>query len=96
MLLRKLGYEQAGPTPCATDNDGVLIQATKAVNHAMAKHYRIAQAFIRMLTQSGEVLVCRVDSELNPADTLTKPLPRISFERHRLAIMGPQAMPGSI
>ena len=93
LLLYELGYGQTRPTPCYTDNDGVLIQATKAVNHAMAKHYRIAQAFIRMLTSDREVEVRRVNSQDNPADTFTKPLPRAAFETHRLAIMGPQTEP---
>jgi len=93
LLLYELGYAQASPTPCFTDNDGVLIQATKAVNHAMAKHYRIAQAFIRMLTNNSEVKVRRVDTADNPADAFTKPLTRIAFEKHRLAIMGPQDDP---
>jgi hypothetical protein len=94
LLLYELGYGQLRPTPCFTDNDGVLIQATKAVNHAMAKHYRIAQAFIRMLTDSKEVEVRRVDSADNPTDTFTKALPKAAFEKHRLAIMGPQDDPG--
>jgi hypothetical protein len=96
LLLYELGYGQLHPTPCFTDNDGVLIQATKAVNHAMAKHYRIAQAFIKMLTGTKEVEVRRVDSAENPSDTFTKPLPQAAFDKHRLAIMGPQEAPGSI
>ena len=93
LLLRELGFAMPGPTPCRTDNDGVLKQATKAVNHAMAKHYRIAQAFIRMLTTSREIVVLRVNSEDNPADTFTKPLPKGPFIKHRLTIMGPQDPP---
>ena len=95
LLLHELGYTQRRPTPCFTDNDGVIIQATKAVNHAMAKHYRIAQAFIRMLTNDKEVEVRRVDTADNPTDTFTKPLPKSAFEKHRLAIMGPQDEPGT-
>ena len=93
-ILWELGFGQLGPTPSYTDNDGVLLQATKAVNHAVAKHYRIAQAFIKMLTTAKEVDVRRVDSKMNPSDTFTKPLPKESFDRHRLAIMGPQENPG--
>ena len=59
----------------------------------MDKHYRIAQDFERQLTDSLEVLVLRVDTEDNPSDTFTKPLPRASFEKHRLAVMGPQEDP---
>ena len=93
LLLDELGHRQVSSTPCFTDNDGVLIQATKAVNHAMAKHYRIAQAFIRMLATNKEVIVKRVGTVDNPADIFTKPLPKPSFQQHRLAIMGPQDDP---
>jgi hypothetical protein len=61
----------------------------------MAKHYRIAQAFIRMLTESKMVNVRRVDTTENPSDTFTKALPKAAFEKHRLAIMGPQCNPSA-
>ena len=41
-LLSELGFPQQEPTTCYSDNDGVVIQSTKVVNHASAKHYRIA------------------------------------------------------
>ena len=82
-------------TPGHTDNDGVLKQETKSVNHSIAKHYRIAQGFIRMVTLGKVVEVLRVDSELNQSDTLPKPLAKLLFERHRTTIMGPQSPPSS-
>ena len=41
-----------------------------------------------------EVKAVRVDSADNLSDTFSKALPRASFEKHRLAIMGPQDEPG--
>jgi hypothetical protein len=93
-ILHELGYGDERSTPCYTDNDGVLIQAGKAVNHSMAKHYRIAQAFIRMLATNKEIKACSIGTNDNPADTFTKPLLTVPFVRHRLAIMGPQDEPG--
>jgi hypothetical protein len=95
LILHELGYGQSDATECLSDNDGVLSQVTKSVNHATAKHYRIAQAFIRMLFNTKEIKGGRVDSEDNPSDTFTKPLPRAAFQRHRLTIMGPQTKPVS-
>ena len=46
-LLDELGIPMTEPTELSTDNDGVLKQSTKTVNHTTAKHYRIAQAYIR-------------------------------------------------
>jgi hypothetical protein len=93
LLLYEIGYGQRKPTKTRTDNAGVLVQATKAVNHAVAKHYRIAQGFIRMLCRGDTIEVDRVSSDDNPADTFTKPLARVLFEKHRLTIMGPQEPP---
>ena len=91
--LSELGFPQKGHTECLTDNDGVIIQSTKAVNHAMAKHYRIAQAFIRQVCDDGLVKAVSVDTRLNPSDLGTKALHSPSFIRHRDAIMGPQEVP---
>ena len=38
---------QTNATELDTDNQGVHIQSTKAINHATAKHFRVSQAFIR-------------------------------------------------
>jgi hypothetical protein len=95
LLLYELGYGRDKPTKSRTDNDGVFNQATKAINHALAKHYRIAQGYIKMLEKDGVIAVDRVDSLENPADTFTKPLAKAAFEKHRLTIMGPQEPPAS-
>ena len=93
LLLNDLGYEQEGPTPCETDNDGVIIQSTKLVNHAAAKHYRISQAFIRQIVLDSLVEPVPVNTNDNPADMGTKALHAPAFHRHRAAVMGPQDRP---
>ena len=95
LLLKELGYPQEDPTPAYSDNDGVIIQSTKAVNHATAKHYRISQAFIRQLGEDGVVKAIPVDTAYNSSDLGTKPLAFQLFSRHRGALMGPQTAPGS-
>jgi hypothetical protein len=47
ILLAELHFEMDEPTELRTDNDGVLKQNTKSINHTTTKHYRIAQAYIR-------------------------------------------------
>ena len=92
-MLREMGFPQLKPTKIQTDNQGVLIQSEKSVNHSVAKHYRIAQAFIRQLVASGVVKGSDVRSGENSSDIGTKPLLSEPFIRHRLAIMGPQEPP---
>jgi hypothetical protein len=65
------------------------------INHALAKHYRIAQGYIKMLVKAGVIDVDRVDTLENPADTYTKALARAAFEKHRATIMGPQESPAA-
>jgi len=95
LMMAELGFPQVGPTLARTDNDGVLIQSTKSVNHAAAKHYRIAQNFIRQLCSDKVIEAVRVDTDLNPSDMGTKALHAPVFVRHRLSVMGPQEPPRS-
>jgi len=81
------------PTPIGADNDGVVKQSVKPINHAAAKHYRIAQAYIRSLNDEREIRTHGVNTDDNDADFLTKPLDAKAFLRHRHAIMGPQDPP---
>ena len=95
-LLSELGFTQTKPTLLQTDNDGVLKQSTKSINHSTAKHYRIAQAYIRSMAENKTVTVERVDTAQNPADFFTKALHFPVFKRHRATIMGPQSPAHSI
>jgi hypothetical protein len=91
-LLQELLHAQEEPSVALTDNDGVLKQSTKAINHTTAKHYRIAQAYIRNHNGTS-VAVGGVDTSKNPSDIFTKALHAAPFLRHRAALMGPQ-VPG--
>jgi len=93
--MYELRFPQTKPTRTGTDNQGVEIQATKSVNHATAKHYRMSQAYVRSKDLDETVKVIKVRTELNHSDFLAKPLCRLLFERHRDAVMGPQRPPGS-
>jgi hypothetical protein len=89
-LFRELGFPMKKPTPAWTDNDGVRIQSTKAINHSGAKHYRIAQAMIRHANDEKVVQTGYVDTNENGADFLTKALTVTPFLKHRAKTMGPQ------
>jgi hypothetical protein len=95
-LLYELRLPQTKPTRTGTDNQGVEVQATKSVNHATAKHYRISQAYVRSKDLDGTIKVVKVSTALNHSDFLTKPLCRLLFERHRDAVMGPQCPPALV
>ena len=91
-LLSELGFAQTKATVADTDNEGVKNQSTKAINHAGAKHYRIAQAMVRQLNVDEVIKTRHVDTEANYADMLTKALPTSLFQRHKAKLMGPQTL----
>ena len=47
---------------------------------------------IRQYVQEGDVKICKVHTDLNVADPLTKPLPLDKHEQHQLA-MGVRLLP---
>ena len=93
LLLQELGFPQENATKARSDNDGVIIQSKKQINHSEAKHYRISQAFIKQLRDDGVIDPQGVDSAANCADMGTKALLAGPFHRHRLTVMGPQSCP---
>ena len=88
-LAADIRRPQKLPTEINTDNQGVHLQATKAINHATAKHFRVTQAYIRSKCEDGSMHVNKVATNLNHADFFTKPLCPALFLEHRNAIMGP-------
>jgi len=91
--LTELGYGMEEPTPVSVDNDGVIKQSTKMVNHTAAKHYRIAQAYIRQQVADLVVKLMQIDTNDNASDIFTKALHSPTFLRHAATIMGPQSPP---
>ena len=94
-LMAELGYAQAEPTVVASDNAGVVSQSTKVINHTAAKHYRIAQAYIRDLVAQLMVIVVGRGTLDNESDIFTKALGRALYIKHKLEIMGPQDVEAS-
>jgi hypothetical protein len=87
LLALELKHPMPGPTEVKTDN------AKYQVNHSTAKHYRIAQAYIRALVADGTLTVGQVGSLFNGSDVFTKNVVRLLMVRHCLTTMGPQECP---
>ena len=92
-FMRELGIPMNRPTPLRTDNDGVLKQSTKTINHTVAKHYCIAQAYIRQHVRDETVQVLGENTDDNETDMFTKALHAPKFTKFSLPIMGPQPLP---
>jgi hypothetical protein len=89
-ITTELGLPIQGPIKIFVDNNGVIAQSKNALDHKSSKHYRIPQAMIRELEDSGIVDFKKVDTIYNGADVLTKPLGKELHRRHTTSIMGAQ------
>jgi hypothetical protein len=64
------------------DNNGAIAQAMEPRNHQKSKHvlwkFHLIQEFVRW----GEIKICKIHTDFNVADPLTKPLPQPKHEAH--------------
>src|SRR3954467_4009530 len=81
------------PVNILCDNTGAIANAKDPRNHSVAKHIPRRYHVIREHVQNGKVKVSKVDTDLNSADPLTKPLPQEKIYQHREAI-GVRVIPG--
>ena len=51
--------------------------------HKRTKHIKRRFNSIRDLVQVGDVEICKIHTDLNVADPLTKPLPRAKHDQHQ-------------
>jgi hypothetical protein len=64
----------SGPLELYCDNNGAIVQAKEPRPHQKSKHVLRTYHFIREIIEKGVAKVCKVDTEVNTADLLTKSL----------------------
>jgi hypothetical protein len=67
------------------DNNGAITQAKEPRSHQKSKHVLRRYHLIREIVERDDVKVCKIDTEANIADPLTKPL---SQAKHTMHIAG--------
>ena len=72
--------ENAIPLYC--DNTGAIAQAKEPRAHQKSKHVERKYHIIREIVSRGDIFVCKVPSEDNVADPLTKAIPPKLFDKH--------------
>lgn len=65
------------------DNQGAINLAKNPIFHARTKHVELHHHFIRERVLEGEISLNYIPTAEQPADILTKALPRWKFEKHR-------------
>jgi len=92
-LLGELGYKLKA-IPICGDNQGSIFMASNPVMEPCSKHIDIRYHGIRESVAKGNVELFFIDGAENPADLLTKNLPREKFAKFR-AQLGLQFPSGS-
>ena len=73
----------SGPMKIFCDNTGAIALAKESRFHKRTKHIKRRFNSIRDLLQMGDIEICKIHTDLNVADPLTKPLPRAKHDQHQ-------------
>jgi hypothetical protein len=72
----------SSPLNLHCDNNGAIAQAKEPRNHQKNKHVLRKFHLIREFIRRGEIKMCKIHTDLNIADPLTKALPQPKHEAH--------------
>jgi hypothetical protein len=79
-LFAELQVDRRGPILIRCDNQSAIALCKDSKFHARTKHMDIRYHYIREQVADGRLNVLYIPSASNPADILTKPLPRKAHE----------------
>ena len=69
------------PMSIYCDNMGTIANAQEPRSHKKLKHIKLRFHAIQENVQDGDIKICKVHTDLNVADPLTKPLPRAKHDQ---------------
>ena len=72
----------SSPLKLHCDNNGAIAQAKELRNHQKNKHVLQKFHLIREFVRRSEIVMCKIHTDLNIADPLTKALPQPKHETH--------------
>ena len=73
----------SGPMKIFCDNTGAIALAKESRFHKRTKHIKRRFNSIRDLVQVGDIEICKIHTDLNVADPLTKLLSRAKHDQHQ-------------
>ena len=73
----------SGPMTLFYENTGAIAIAKEPRFHKKTKHIKRRFNSIREYIQDGDIDICKVHTDLNVADPLTKPLPCENHDQHQ-------------
>ncbi|KAJ9536458.1 hypothetical protein OSB04_un000366 [Centaurea solstitialis] len=78
----RVGASVSRPIDIFCDNSGAVAQAKEPREHHKSRHVLRKYHLIREIIERGDVRICKIPTEENVADPLTKPLARVKHEAH--------------
>ena len=72
----------ANPMDLYCDNNGAIAQAKEPRSHQRSKHILRRYHLIREIIDRGDIKICKVDTNDNIADPLTKALSQVKHDQH--------------
>ena len=76
-----MGVEITGPTLLFEDNNSCIAMSENPLHHKRTKHIDISYHYTRDIVENDVVVLCKISSEEQLADILTKPLGKTVFQR---------------
>ena len=73
----------SGPIALFCDKAGAIALAKEPRFHKKTRHIKCRFNSIHENVQDGDIDTCKVHTDLNVADPLTKPLPRAKHDQHQ-------------
>ena len=74
------------PVDLYCDNNEAIAQAKEPRSHQKSKHILRRFHLIREIVNRGDVKICKIATDANVADPLTKPLSQVKHDMHTRAI----------
>eukprot|EP00961_Rhodomonas_salina_P045395 609779-Rhodomonas_salina.1 len=87
-MLEELGYEQRAPTILYEDNMACIFMSRTSVMYHKVRHIDTRVYHLRELCKNKMMVLEKVSSAEQVADSLTKGTPGQTFVKHRVAMMG--------
>ena len=87
-FLMALGVVQGASNPLDVycDNNGAIAQAKEPRQHQKNKHILMRYHLIRQFVDEGDIKLCKIHTDANVTDSLTKPLSQPKHEAHTRAM----------
>jgi hypothetical protein len=90
-LLKDLCHPIDGPMTIYQDNQGAIALEKNPVGHRRMKHIDIRYYFVRERVEDGQITFKYVPTNDMAADSLTKPVPGPTMNRHLSILFGENA-----